>query len=696
MPPDGSNPLNNAAATSSSALMAKDRITTGRNTTTTPVSPAVPASPSPPTVDTEVKGKGKEPKVLVSNAKEALTGAAQTTEDHLYSKKTKTNYKGQVTRALAYAAAQTEPGWRNAFTKISSLMPTVLMAYVASKCQGQEGDGLSYKTAEGIKSGLKHYFKTELGCLTDSWSCDSDGNCTGNPVHEVAFDRYLQSLKNRDGRAGTSRQSLAMFYSDIVTLMEHLQNPATIAERTEGLCLLFQAFAATGFALWTRNEELTRLQMKDIELDLSTGTGSPFFTITLTFRKTNQADASKANVYQIHPQPDYKAVCCYTKLKAWLQWMERSGRKLRSEDYVFPALDAQGRIKFQEALSQTRVQGWLDQLTNQTGLLAKRNGRFTTYCFRRGGAQFRFMFAKEKWSLKAVKWWGGWSEGEGTGTIMRYLLEEFTCYEYGFSDMLSPSRQNSRHAVFMGETDTPGAAPITQYSLDVSLQSLKEAISVEMNHRSSIQEQELNHKQEVANKALIDSVMELNKALQESFLAAIRGLGHEPAPALATIPVLPILPILPVPAILPVSVPAPAPTPARKQPQQGDVEPPPAPCIPTIKLWKEAVKQWEVGDHAKGLTIPLRDWTGSMRKTDPTKYSQRKLIAKELDRVGRNEGNMNDIHVKATGVALDESEDVNEVEVVEEDDSEEMEEEESEESEEECLIRRKTCYTCDP
>lgn len=43
----------------------------------------------------------------------------------------------------------------------------------------------------------------------------------------------------------------------------------------------------------SRNEELTRLQMKDIELGLTTDTGSPFFTITLTFRKTNQADASK-------------------------------------------------------------------------------------------------------------------------------------------------------------------------------------------------------------------------------------------------------------------------------------------------------------------------------------------------------------------------------------------------------------------
>jgi hypothetical protein len=92
--------------------------------------------------------------------------------------------------------------------------------------------------------------------------------------------------------------------------------------------------------------------------------------------------------------------------------MERSGRKLHPDDFVFPALDIKGRIKVREPLSQTRVQALLDQFASDSGLLDGRNGRYTTHCFRRGGAQYRFMFAKEKWSLKAVKWWGGWSEGE--------------------------------------------------------------------------------------------------------------------------------------------------------------------------------------------------------------------------------------------------------------------------------------------
>jgi hypothetical protein len=41
-------------------------------------------------------------------------------------------------------------------------------------------------------------------------------------------------------------------------------------------------------------------------------------------------------------------------------------------------------------------------------------GSFSTHCFRRGGAQYRFMFAPvgKRWTLRMVRWWGGWVEGE--------------------------------------------------------------------------------------------------------------------------------------------------------------------------------------------------------------------------------------------------------------------------------------------
>ncbi|KAG1693845.1 hypothetical protein DVH05_022765 [Phytophthora capsici] len=51
---------------------------------------------------------------------------------------------------------------------------------------------------------------------------------------------------------------------------------------------------------------------------------------------------------------------------------------------------------------------------------------FTSHCFRRGGAQYRFMFAPEKrmWPLKLVKWWAGWAPSEKAETVMRYLLDD--------------------------------------------------------------------------------------------------------------------------------------------------------------------------------------------------------------------------------------------------------------------------------
>ncbi|KAF9112757.1 hypothetical protein BGX27_002843 [Mortierella sp. AM989] len=261
-------------------------------------------------------------------------------------------------------------------------------------------------------------------CQGDYWRCDAARNWTGNPVFDPEFCDYMTSLKNRDGRAGVSKQSLAMSHQDLSILMQHLQKPEVIH----------------------RNEELLRLSGKDINLNQITNTGSPFLKITLVFRKTNQADVSKVN--------------------DWLQWLEKNARTLRHDDFLFPGLATDGRVKLKDAFSHTRIQSLLDQFTSDAGLLENKNGRYTTHCFRRGGAQHRFMFAKEKWSLKAVKWWGGWSEGEAVGTIMRYLLDEFVRYEQGYGDMLSPSRVDSRHSVFMGEALS--MEPVTKQAFAIS------------------------------------------------------------------------------------------------------------------------------------------------------------------------------------------------------------------------------------
>lgn len=51
---------------------------------------------------------------------------------------------------------------------------------------------------------------------------------------------------------------------------------------------------------------------------------------------------------------------------------------------------------------------------------------FTSHCFRRGGARYRFVFAPERrrWSLKLVKPWAGWSPNQQNEIIVRYLLDD--------------------------------------------------------------------------------------------------------------------------------------------------------------------------------------------------------------------------------------------------------------------------------
>ena len=80
-------------------------------------------------------------------------------------------------------------------------------------------------------------------------------------------------------------------------------------------------------------------------------------------------------------------------------------------------------------MSCSGFESLMDEIIERSGVINRRNGKFTTHCFWHGGAQYRFMWAERKWSLKAVKWWGGWSLSENVQTIMRYLLDELMLYE---------------------------------------------------------------------------------------------------------------------------------------------------------------------------------------------------------------------------------------------------------------------------
>ncbi|KAF9137804.1 hypothetical protein BG015_002602, partial [Linnemannia schmuckeri] len=103
---------------------------------------------------------------------------------------------------------------------------------------------------------------------------------------------------------------------------------------------------------------------------------------------------------------------CYMRLTNWFKYIEdpaNYGRPLQSEDYMFSCLDKEGRVKLDEPWSSGRVLSLLPKYIEEAGLLTnKPKGKFSTYCFRRGGAQHWCMFAEDRWSLKPIKWWGEW------------------------------------------------------------------------------------------------------------------------------------------------------------------------------------------------------------------------------------------------------------------------------------------------
>ena len=71
------------------------------------------------------------------------------------------------------------------------------------------------------------------------------------------------------------------------------------------------------------------------------------------------------------------------------------------------------------------------------------NIKFTTHCFRRGGAQHRFSHAdpKYRWSLTMIKRWGGWSASDNNDVLIKYLLNE-TCHATieVLADALAPDK----------------------------------------------------------------------------------------------------------------------------------------------------------------------------------------------------------------------------------------------------------------
>jgi hypothetical protein len=122
------------------------------------------------------------------------------------------------------------------------------------------------------------------------------------------------------------------------------------------------------------------------------------------------------NRYKIYPQPDMPGCDCFFWMLLWLTLLERVhyNGKLEPDDFVFPAISSNGVVHRGEHISHDAVQAWINEATTGAGIPRGAGDSFTTHTYRRGGAQWRWMFAPvgERWTMARVRWWGSWAENE--------------------------------------------------------------------------------------------------------------------------------------------------------------------------------------------------------------------------------------------------------------------------------------------
>ncbi|KAJ7447440.1 hypothetical protein FB451DRAFT_1536093 [Mycena latifolia] len=555
------------------------------------------------------------------------------------------------------------PEYKKAFDTIpNEHSPKMLALYLAFKIFGQDK---KIGTADTIRAAMKRMWKM---CDGDTYRGKWHFNTTsarweGNPVDSAEVEDIMESIKNKCGKDGGDRKhSLAMTkecmtkifaWSDEVCPPSSYNKPSTTVEEQtlKTKHLAFKCFSSTAWTIWSRCFELVKVQEKHLTFGLEDAKAfnTLYFDLHLTNRKgwqkrvnkTRKESDLRSGRFKICSQPDLPACDAFNWMTRWRKYLadEIYGRPLKPEDYIFPAIGANGKVQTGEHISHDDVDKWIKEFA-RGAKLPQTNGTFSTHCFRRGGAQYRFMFAPvgRRWTLRQVRWWGGWAEGEHRDTLIKYILDELNTYEDDYSGMLLPV-QDDTDATFLGEGSS--LAPATTEHISLLHRSLSTDIRTVSADIRTVS-------------GAVDKLCLAMAGVQYSHAPAFHppnlSVLHQSqsAPPVAAFSLTrPLIPITltanrshPLPFVNTSNTPSSPPPRGRPLPNKHLA----VPDVP-IRLpdgsrshkrdsWRIIVRHWTEGDPAHGLTTPLRDWpkewlTGANRQFFAAKHQQRRVIATE-------------------------------------------------------------------
>ncbi|KAF8969697.1 hypothetical protein BDZ97DRAFT_1794723 [Flammula alnicola] len=289
---------------------------------------------------------------------------------------------------------------------------------------------------------------------------EATGEVKGCPARASSVKAVVQSIKTRDkskGASATRNHAEAMTLEELQHLMrwsakecpdEWLTDERWKSEVEDTVAALklhlqhgfMRGFMSSGFTLWTRCFELLSLQARDLKENCFPNY-IPHFKVELLDRKGWQHEKGydgprEACMYDIYKQV-IPEMDMHTHLLRWKSFLENViGRKLAPEDYLFPHIGVNGVIRTDRQMSYDCLQPLLTNFCERSGT----QKRYTTHSFRRGGAQYRFMFAPlgQRWSLNRIRWWGGWAIGEHCDTLIKYLVDSLQSFENSHGDALHP------------------------------------------------------------------------------------------------------------------------------------------------------------------------------------------------------------------------------------------------------------------
>ncbi|KAJ7590499.1 hypothetical protein C8J56DRAFT_1046766 [Mycena floridula] len=491
--------------------------------------------------------------------------------------------------------------------------PTAIAMFMALKVF-EENCGAG--TATSIHAACKRHYKILDGDkYRGRWDAD---RCLGNPADSADVEDMLEACKNK-GNEDDRNHSRAM----------------TVAQM-EALLAFTEAFCTTGFTIWTRNCKTTCLQAKDFKFDAekddprpTSKIPIPFFQVNLHHRKNwqNKMRSSGSpltgNVYNIYPQLKTPAIDMYTHVLAWRTHYELHilGRELWPDDYMFPSMSMNGQNVYHDTpVSKDVVQKKLKEVTTEAGIRGA--DRFTTHCFRRGGVQYRFMYAPlgQRWTLARIHWWGGWAKNEHRDTLIRHLLDELYNYEEDHSDALCPIKHDASQS-HNGE------------AADIRPMTLADGKHLFQAHFSTFNAANQWQAQSASSFMSFPSVNHQTQSFHQAHSFSIYpSVNHQPQ-SFRRFPHIPPTP-LPTPEPLPLPI-----------PEHVRMMIPNIPKGPNG--WHQVVKDWDQADPSRSLTLALKDWTEDeiRRSKLGSKYNQRRMVATEfIDRFKRDEADFLDTY----------------------------------------------------